>query len=412
MSKIIIKLTDTGDTNSVKRLLVFFIGAICACCVCVNFANAKESVVVKNGQAEFVLDMGCDSGSLLRQSINKMDCDDQVKVIEKILAMGFTLQDALQYVYPNLVQSIEKMCKQIEKMPQNPTVYTDKNSCKINFKNAKNGIKIDKNILFSDLFDVVRYGGNIGIETVEVLPDVSMEDFMKCFVLVSSFETDFSTSSSERKNNIKLAMQSVDGKFIKSGETLSFNQATGARCLENGYKSAKIIKNGEYVEGLGGGVCQVSTTLYNACVLAGLTISEVHNHSLPAGYVLPGFDAMVNTGTADLKITNNTQHDFLITTCSNQDKCKICIYGVMPKYKIQRRFDKYQDLPAGDDLVETDSAKYGNFTEPGEYRIVSQKDGYRVKSYLDYYENGVLIKSEQVRDCTYLPRKGVVVKVE
>lgn len=206
-------------------------------------------------------------------------------------------------------------------------------------------------------------------------------------------------------------MSSLDGVLIKSGETLSFNSLTGVRNKENGYLSAKIIKNGEYIDGVGGGVCQVSTTLYNACILAGLTVSEVHNHSLPTSYVLPGFDAMVNAGSSDLKVINNTKSDFLITTCSNQDKCRVCIFGIKPEYEMRRRYVKYQDLPAKD-IIENDATKFDGEFVVGENRISHPQDGYRVKSYLDYYKNGEFIKSEQIRDCTYLPRNGVVLLID
>lgn len=394
-----------------KKLLVFFIGAVCACGACFNFSCAKESITANYCDKSYELDLESDNCSVLRKEINNLSAEEQVNVIEKILAMGFSLQQALQYVYPNLIASVDKLCADIEENPVEPSVFAITNSCKINFKNAKNGIKVDKNALFCDFFDIIQNGGNVSIKTYEEYAKMSLEDLKTLFVPVASFETDFSSSSAERKNNIKLAMQSIDGKFIRAGETFSFNSATGQRSEENGYKSAKIIKNGEYVDGFGGGVCQVSTTLYNACVLAGLTITEVHNHSLPTGYVSPGFDAMVNIGTSDLKVTNDTKNDFLITTCSNQDKCKVCIYGVRPQLEIRRRFDKYEELPAGEDVVENNVEKYGKFPQ-GEHYITTPKNGYRVKSYLDYYSGDVLVKTEQIRDCTYLPRKGVVLKVD
>lgn len=394
-----------------KKLLVFFIGAFCAYCVCFNFSYAQEGVVANYYDKSFELDMGCDNCSVFRGQINNLDIQEQIGVVEKILSMGFTLQQALQYVYPNLDSSIDKICKDIEKNPVEPGVFAIENSCKINFKNAKNGIKVDKNILFCDFFDAIKNGTLVSVKTYEEYPKITLKELEKSYLLVSSFETDFSKSSAERKNNIKLAMQSIDGKFIKSGETFSFNDTTGLRNEMNGYKSAKVIKNGEYVEGVGGGVCQVSTTLYNACILAGLTIVEVNNHSLPASYVLPGFDAMVNVGTSDLRVTNNTSNDFLITTCSNQDKCRVCLYGVRPQFEIKRRFDKYQELPADDGLTNANS-KHDELCLQEVNYLIPPQNGCRVKSYLDYYIDGVLVKTEQIRDCTYLPRKGVVLKTD
>ena len=240
----------------------------------------------------------------------------------------------------------------------------------------------------------------------EKLP--TLKDIQNNYVLVSMFETDFNGSSPERKNNIKVACKAINGKFIKAGDIFSFNKATGTRDVANGYQKAKIIENGSFVDGIGGGVCQVSSTLYNSCLLAGLNVVEVHNHSMPVGYVLPAFDAMVSGGSADLKIKNNTQNDFLITTCSNQDKCLICIYGVMPKYQIKRRYDKYQVIPPPADIVETDAAKYAEQYGSGEHKLYGGVSGYKAKGYLDYYQGGVLIKSELIRDSTYNAKPGVV----
>ena len=86
---------------------------------------------------------------------------------------------------------------------------------------------------------------------------------------------------------------------IEPGQIFSFNEAIGRRSLEAGYKEANIIKDGEFVKGVGGGVCQVSSTLYNAVLLSGLKVVESHPHSLKVGYVKEGFDAMVNFYSAD-----------------------------------------------------------------------------------------------------------------
>lgn len=121
---------------------------------------------------------------------------------------------------------------------------------------------------------------------------------------LASFTTNFDSSNISRTSNIRLASNKLNGTVLEAGKTLSFNDIVGARVKERGFLPAKIIENGEFVEGVGGGVCQVSTTLYNAAVLSGLKISEYHPHSLAVGYVPPSRDAMVSGTSCDLKITN------------------------------------------------------------------------------------------------------------
>ena len=402
-----------------KQLLVFFISIIILlitanCGYNANtrfvYANQKQSIVRLNDKT-YIIDLGGADCSVLRTKINALDTDLQLRAINKIIKMGFSLEEAICYVYPNFKQSVNNICNSLLILPQEPEVYAEDNNCKIMFKHAKNGVIVDKNALFCDFFKSLSDGSNISVKLLPTFAVDNVDNLRAKFKLVSKFETSFATSSDSRKNNICVASKAINGQFIKSGQVFSFNKATGTRNEQNGYKSAKVIENGAYVEGFGGGVCQVSTTLYNACILAGLPALEVHNHSLPTSYVDPAFDAMVNMGTSDLKIKNNTDNDFLITTSTVNDKCCVCIYGVMPEYTIKTRYEKYQEIPAKADIIETDNSKYNNAYEKGEHRISYGVNGYKAKGYLDYYKDGVLIKSELIRDNTYQARQGVVLIV-
>jgi vancomycin resistance protein YoaR len=108
-----------------------------------------------------------------------------------------------------------------------------------------------------------------------------------------------------RGHNIALALSSFNGLVVQKGETVSFNKTVGPRSSARGFQEAKIIIDGEFVPGVGGGVCQASTTLFNALLMAGLRIDKSHNHSIAISYVPIGRDAMVSSA-ADLRFTNNT----------------------------------------------------------------------------------------------------------
>ncbi len=357
--------------------------------------------------------------SKIRLSIANESSINKYKIINNILSMGFSLEQAINYLYPGLENFLNNLATKINVTPQDAMPYAMQNNCKIAFKEMKNGYKIDKNGLYNQIFNNLSLNKieKINVKTVVDYAKVCKKDIKDKFKLAGSFYTSFSSSGAQRRHNIQTAINAINGTIIKAGETISFNKLTGERNQENDYQTAKIIVGGRYTEGVGGGVCQVSTTMYNACLLAGLDISEVHNHSLPASYVMPCFDAMVNFGTSDLKITNNTGGDCIIAAACIGDICKVCVYGKTPKYKLVRRYQKYQDLPAGEDLVECDANKYPNIdllqnNLTGDIRVSYGIDGYRAYGYLDYYEGDTLIKTVKIRDNTYNPKKGVVLHLD
>jgi len=126
---------------------------------------------------------------------------------------------------------------------------------------------------------------------------------------------------------VRTAAAALDGLIIKPGETVSFNTAVGPRIPERGYRQAKIIAGGKFENGLGGGVCQVSSTLYNALLLAGLEILERSNHSLAIAYVPLGRDATVVYGQKDLVFRNATDRYLLVRSGLEGLKLKIAIWG-------------------------------------------------------------------------------------
>lgn len=128
--------------------------------------------------------------------------------------------------------------------------------------------------------------------------------------VLGSFQTVLLNKDKERVDNIRLAASKINGYKILPGKTFSFNNVVGKRTTENGFKVASIIINGEYEEGLGGGVCQLSSTLYNAADKAGLKIVERHPHTKQVAYVPLGRDAAISYGHMDLKFKNTK--DFLI----------------------------------------------------------------------------------------------------
>lgn len=144
------------------------------------------------------------------------------------------------------------------------------------------------------------------------VPDSALKSIVKP---LSSFSTRFPSSTSNRTSNIRLAVQAIDGVVLMPGERFSFNEVVGRRTAANGYKLAGVYINGQKGEGIGGGICQVSSTLYNAALLSETKVAQRTSHGMPVPYVALGRDATVDYGTIDLVLENNFDHPIALS-CS------------------------------------------------------------------------------------------------
>ena len=128
-----------------------------------------------------------------------------------------------------------------------------------------------------------------------------------------------------RANNVALAASRINGVVVKPGQSFSFSQTILPRTVENGYVSAPVIVNKRYTQGIGGGVCQVSSTLYAAMVSANLPATERHAHSLPSHYIPAGLDATIAGNSKDLKFTNTFNHSIIINASADNGTLTVTI---------------------------------------------------------------------------------------
>lgn len=227
----------------------------------------------------------------------------------------------------------------------------------------------------------------------------------------SVFSTSYENSSEERKHNIALASKTLNNTLVDVGAEFSFNQTIGPRTEKRGYKTAKIISGGEFVDGVGGGVCQVSTTLYNAVVLAGLKVTEFHPHSLRVSYVLPSTDAMVNSGSADLRFVNNTNNPIIIKTTATNTTITIKIVGEPLQVEYQIESEIKEKIPAPDYLVlKDDKGEYPELIEGERLYLSYSKEGLKSQSYIVTKKNGKILSRKKLRTDTYKAVQGKVVE--
>lgn len=146
--------------------------------------------------------------------------------------------------------------------------------------------------------------------------------------LISTFTTKYDASNTPRVANLTIAMKKLDGVVIAPGEVFSYNKTLGKRTVEEGYREAGGFSGGRVVQMLGGGICQISSTLYNAVVYANLEILERHNHMFLAGYVGAGRDATVSYGTLDFRFKNTRKYPIMIKTSIGSGVAKVSLFGI------------------------------------------------------------------------------------
>ena len=218
-----------------------------------------------------------------------------------------------------------------DKEPKNASISGyDAETDQFLFAGAESGQAVDQEHLKKEIlaaldrkdFDAVI---EASVETVN--PEISEADAKEAYRTIASFTTK-TTSNSKRNTNIQLGSQAINGIVLEPGEEFSFNDRVGKRTQEKGYKAAAAYNNGEVVDEIGGGVCQISSTLYNAVVQAGLETTFRRSHTYEPSYVTPGTDAAVSWGGPDYKFVNNSDTAIGIRANYKDRTVTVSIYGI------------------------------------------------------------------------------------
>lgn len=403
--------------------LIFFMTNenIVAFALSTDFPNESIEFVYKDRVFIYELKQNIKSSSIfeINYEINKYDrfssLDERKQLLNHMLELNFSEEVAINYLFPNINKKIEEIDKNISKKPKNASLDTNTNTNKVFYiKKEIIGEKLDKNKLYHLIADAYLWGEKLSFQVpiIYLDPEVKSEDFAKFTNLRADFSTDISRSSADRKHNIKNALKSLNLVEIAPNGVFSFNKIVGRRTAENGYRTAKIIVNNEFVDGLGGGVCQVSTTLYNTALLAGLEILEANKHSKQVSYIKYGFDAMVNYASSDLKFKNNTNEKIIIVTNYTNSRARIRIFGEDlngVSYKLSNEI-----VSITEPIIEVKYDDLGNYSDKVEYEdeYFYLKNAYRgmeIKSYRDKYVKGKLENHEFLRHDKFKVQNGVKV---
>lgn len=269
------------------------------------------------------------------------------------------------------------------------------------FEPEQSGRVLDQDALTADVEAALSAGGgsvNLQIETIA--PEVTQENVAAQYGMISYAVTNASSSSSNRLSNIRLVLSMINGICLEPGESFSFNQTVGQRTTERGFKTATAYSGGKVTEEVGGGICQVSTTLFNAVVKADLKVDERHSHSLTVSYVDLGKDAAVDWGNKDLRFTNTSSDRVYICCYLTEDKrVRVGVFGKLLEDGVSITLE---GVKTG--TIDYNTEYQMNFTLfTGQTRVTQNgKKGYTATTYKIWWDaNGNELRRSELCKSTY-----------
>lgn len=259
-----------------------------------------------------------------------------------------------------------------------------------------------KGLLNTDMLNEEK----IELPVYDTEPKIQSDYYQGIDKVLGDFSTDYSSSIKNRKENIKIASEKFNNMKLNPGDEISFNNIVGEISEATGFKNATVIVGGEYETGIGGGICQVSTTLYNSLILSDLEIVERHNHSRPINYVDLGTDAAVARGYKDLKFKNNTNNPIIILAEADGQKLDFKVLG-----NSAERDYKVKIIPERLGVVSPDvKTTYSDSIPEGETVVKeSGKNGYSYKTYKEVVKNGEVVEKKEISKSYYVPKSKVLV---
>lgn len=329
---------------------------------------------------------------------------NRLKDIRKIKnGIEIPLESSYQY------EKIEKIVNNISQEINRDSVdaILNFNKGKITIDDEVIGKKLKKDTLASKIEENIFLLKDIDISVENIQPILTKDFLSKINGVIGEFATSFKGSSKGRIENIRLSANAISNKLILPGEELSYNNLTGPRSSQSGYQEANVIIGGELTPGLGGGVCQTSTTMYNALLLSDITILERHPHSIPANYVPYGQDAAVAYGYLDLKFRND--FDFPIYTYAKVvgDSVYIYIYGDTRSkdYTVKIKPEIVDKIFANTEEI------FDSTLLPGtKIDIQKGRTGYKVNTYKTIIKDGKIISNKQITTDHYR-KKDYIYKI-
>ena len=288
-------------------------------------------------------------------------------------------------------ESVEKNAKAIEEKTDKEAVnasvskFTPYSKNRFEYTEAKKGCKLDGEDLKQQITQAMESNViecRIIADVKDVEAKIHTDDIKKNVKKLASYQT-VSYNTANGTSNMKVALEACNGSVIEPGETWSFNGCTGDSNLESkGYKAAHVISEGKLVDGIGGGICQASSTIYNAAVRANMDIEERSNHKWASAYVPTGLDATIDYPRLDLKLSNPTDYQMFIECKVVDSTLYVSIWGC--------KSSSYDTIKTHNELTSRGG------------------DSYTVKAWRVYYKGGKEVDREFLGSSTYDTENGYI----
>lgn len=329
------------------------------------------------------------------------DLKSRYSQIKDIAKNGLNIELQYHYDKNKITEEVQKIEQEFNVAPKNSQMKRENGQFIIT--EEQTGYNLDVAATAQKVSEIVesKESGTIEPVAVETQPKITKAQNEMATTLIGTYYTDFSANAKARNENLRVGCANIDGTIIAPGETFSMNEGLGPQTYENGYKDAGVYVNGKVEQGVGGGVCQITTTLYNAVILAELDVVERHNHSLTVAYVPLGRDAAVAGDYKDLKFKNNTEYPVYIEAYARDGKLVTNLYGHeehSPGRTVEFEKVYLGSIPKPAEKITEDPEK------PEGEREITHKGttGSKVSTYKKVYENGALVSRELFSNSTYM----------
>ena len=344
-----------------------------------SYSVEDDELIITKGQPGIVID----TDKLLEQVkeiLNNTDTENQniiIPVLEK---------------EPEAID-IDKIYEEVHTEPQDAyyteepfAVYPEVEGIDFDLESAREMLKEDKE--------------EYVIPLIITKPEKTLEDIgEKAFPdELATFTTRYDASDTDRTTNLKLACEKLNGTVVLPGETFSYNDTLGPRTVAAGYKNAKIYEAGQVVDGLGGGICQISSTLYNTALKANMEIVERRNHQFVTSYVPAGRDATVVYGSTDFKFKNTRSYPIRIVASAQNGVATVTFYGIKEdtEYTFTFSTKTIATIPYSTQYIDDSSLEEGK-------EVVQQRgtNGLKTQTYMTKMLDGKVISTTLLSTDTY-----------
>ena len=329
---------------------------------------------------------------------------------QQILATNAFFTTEVSYQKSSVRALVQNIVSSVNRNPINAVVASfDFNTRAFSVTQDVAGAWLDGEDLYERITEALDRGdfsAAISVISTPLLPTVTTVELKNSFAVLSSFWTE-TTSDEKRNTNVRLATEAINGTTVMPGETLSFNKRVGERTAQKGYQMAPAIAGGIMSDEIGGGVCQVSSTLFNAAAMAGMTIVSRAPHAWPSTYVDMGRDATVNWPNLDFSFRNDRNTPVFLLASYSKRRIGVEIYGMITgpgeSIELEPVLLSAND-PPGEPIFQQNPLLPAGVQQ----ELKKARTGYVVDTYRVFYRDGKEYRREKLFTSNYPPIQQVI----